>query len=530
MTEQTSRPYFAPLTPLSHLERAGYVFAHRPAVLDGDLDLTYRDLSDRVRRLAGMLRAAGVADGDRVAVLSPNTHALLEAHFGVAAAGAVLVAINTRLAAAEIATILSHSGASVFIYDHALAPLAVDAAGRAGYTGLTIDCGTERSGYERRLAEAEPYWRLPEDELSLLSLNYTSGTTGAPKGVMYHHRGAFLQSLAMAYHAGLTTESVYLWTLPMFHTNGWCFPWAVTMAGARHVCLRAIDPEAIWGLFEEHGITHLCAAPTVLIMLSDARARHRLSRPLTVMTGGAPPTPALIERLQDLNIHLVHLYGLTETFGPAAICQWQPEWHDLSPADRAVQLARQGVGNVISQRVRVVDNEGRDVAPDGNQIGEIAIRGNNLMLGYYRAPELTAEAVPDGWFRTGDLAVMHPNGYVEIRDRRKDMIISGGENISSVEVERALASHPDVLEVAVVGVPDPKWGEVPVAVVEPRSGATPAVADLIAHVRQRLAGFKVPRQVRFAPLPRTSTGKVRKDLVRQMVTEQSRGSDESPAG
>lgn len=518
-----SQPYFTPLSPLSHLDRASLVFPHRPAVLDGDLELSYHDLSQRVRRLAGMLRGVGVAPGDRVAVLSPNTHVLLESHFGVAGAGGVLVAINTRLAAAEIAAILRHSQASVLIYDRALAELAVDAVGRAEFAGVALDCGSVTSGYDRRLAEADPYWQLPTDELALLSINYTSGTTGAPKGVMYHHRGAFLQSLAMAYHAGLTTESVYLWTLPMFHTNGWCFPWAVTLAGARHICLRAIDPEAIWGLLEEHGVTHLCAAPTVLIMLADARARHRLSRPLNVMTGGAPPTPALIERLGELNVRLVHLYGLTETFGPAAICQWQPEWHDLTPPERAELLARQGVGNVISDRVRVVDGDGRDVAADGAQLGEIAIRGNNLMLGYFQEPQLTAEAVPDGWFRTGDLAVMHPSGYVEIRDRRKDMIISGGENISSVEVERVLASHPDVLEVAVVGVPDPKWGEVPVAVVESRAGAAPSAEDLVVHVRSRLAGFKVPRQVRFAPLPRTSTGKVRKDLVRRLVAEPESG-------
>jgi fatty-acyl-CoA synthase len=338
--------------------------------------------------------------------------------------------------------------------------------------------------------------------------------------VVYHHRGAFLQAVAMAYHARLDSDSVYLWTLPMFHTNGWTFPWAVTAAGARHRCLHRIDPGEIWSAIREEHVSHLCGAPTVLLMLADhPDARDGCPRPISVMTGGAPPTPALIERLSGLGIDVIHLYGLTETYGPAAICEWHSEWSDLPPDQQANRKARQGVANIIGAPVRVVDDEGHDVPKDGVTIGEIAVTGNNLMAGYYRDVDATARAIPDGWFRTGDLAVMHPDNYVEIKDRKKDIIISGGENISSVEVERVLASHPAVYEAAVVGRPDPKWGEVPVAIVELRPGHEASAEQLTEHVRSHLAHFKAPKSIVFRDLPRTSTGKIQKHRLRDQIFE-----------
>jgi fatty-acyl-CoA synthase len=508
--------HLTPLTPLSYLERSAAVYGDREAVVDGDVRLTYGELFERTKQLAGGLAELGVNPGGRVAFLSPNTHVLLEAHYGVPAAGAVLVAMNTRLAPSEFGYILEHSGAEVLVFDPVLTDEAHRAAAIAGTGIRLVQTGGPASDYERLLAGADPLWMKPGSETSALSINYTSGTTGAPKGVVYHHRGAFLQALAMAYHARLGLDSMYLWTLPMFHTNGWCFPWAVTAAGARHRCLHRIDPAEIWHVIRQEGVTHLCAAPTVLIMLADHPAAvGGAPRPVSVMTGGAPPTPALLERLAALGIEVMHLYGLTETFGPAAICDWRPEWSDLPAAEQARLKARQGVGNVISDEVKVVDFDGSDVPPDGETIGEIAISGNNVMSGYYRDPEATAAAIPDGWFRTGDLAVKHPDGYVEIRDRKKDIIISGGENISSVEIERVLAAHPAVYEAAVIGEPDPKWGEVPVAVVEVKEGEHVSEEDLIEFVRSRLARFKAPRRVRFGALPRTSTGKIQKHLLRR---------------
>jgi fatty-acyl-CoA synthase len=333
---------------------------------------------------------------------------------------------------------------------------------------------------------------------------------------MYHHRGAYLQALAMTAHFGLTSDTAYLWTLPMFHCNGWTFTWAVTAAGGTHVCLPRVDPDQVWKLLHAHGITHFCAAPTVLITLAGfAGARPVTGRSVVVAVGGAPPAPALLERCATLGLAVTHLYGLTESFGPVAICDWRSEWNDLAPAEQAVRRARQGVGNVISGPVRVVDPYGGDVPSDGVTTGEVALRGNNLMLGYYRDPAATAAAVPDGWFRTGDLGVLHPDGYLEIRDRAKDVIISGGENISSVEVEAVLAGHPAVLEAAVIPVPDEKWGERPMAWVTVRDGAEVTAEELRGYVRERLAGFKVPDRIAFGPLPKTATGKIRKFELRE---------------
>ncbi|MEX2622369.1 MAG: AMP-binding protein [Acidimicrobiia bacterium] len=506
-----------PLTPLSFLKRSAHVYRDRLGVTEGSLSFTYGELGERSRSLAGALRDLGVEVGDRVAVLSPNSHVLLEAHFGVPGAGAVLVAVNNRLAPVEVRYILEHSQAKVLVYDKDMAAVAQDAA--QGSEGIKLlEAGEANSPFESLLSKATPYWAEPSDELTMLSINYTSGTTGKPKGVIYQHRGAFLQALAMAFHTRLGPESCYLWTLPMFHTNGWCFPWAVTAAGARHRCLRRIDPTEIWRAIREEGVTHLCAAPTVLLMVANhPAARDGAPRTISVMTGGAPPTPTLLERLAELRIEVIHLYGLTETYGPAAICEWRPEWSELPLREQAQIKARQGVGNIVSEGIRIVDDRGTDVPADATTLGEITIRGNNVMAGYFRDPAATQIAIRDGWFRTGDLAVMHPDGYVEIRDRRKDIIISGGENISSVEVERALTTHPAVLEAAVVGRSDDVWGEVPIAVVELQSGQRFDPQELIDHVKSQLAHFKAPRAVYVMALPRTSTGKVQKHVIRRSI-------------
>jgi fatty-acyl-CoA synthase len=374
------------------------------------------------------------------------------------------------------------------------------------------------------LSRAEPGAIKPLDERSLLSINYTSGTTGKAKGVMYHHRGAYLQALAMVGHTGLSPSSVHLWTLPMFHCNGWCFPWAVTAAAATHVCLPKVDAGEVWRLIREEGVTHLNGAPTVLSMLAYAPDAGPVEGQVRVATGGAPPSPAILRRMESLGFDVTHLYGLTETFGPAMICDWRPEWDALERAEQARLKARQGVGNMISCRARVVAADGRDVPADGTAVGEIVLRGNNVMLGYFKDEDETRRAVTeDGWFRTGDLGVLHADGYVELRDRSKDVIISGGENIASVEVEQALAESPAVLDAAVVAMPDERWGEVPVAYVTLHDGAVATEAELIEFVRERLARFKAPKRVYFGPLPRTSTGKVRKFLLRNEARARHQG-------
>jgi fatty-acyl-CoA synthase len=507
---------YEPLTPTAFLVRAGRVFADRIAVVDEDRRYTYAQFLDRTLRLAGALRALGVPEGGRVAVLCPNTHVLLEAHYGVPFAGAVLVALNPRLTASDLTRIVEHAGAAVLIYDESFEETAAAIAQGVGDTLRLVRAGGTDE-YEALLDRASPHSPTLTDERSLLSINYTSGTTGAPKGVMYHHRGAYLQALAMALHMGLAADSVLLWTLPMFHCNGWCFTWAVTAAGATHLCLRKLDPALVWKHLETSGVTHFNAAPTVLIMLAwDAAAPQApLSRKVRIGTGGAPPTPALLARMAELGMDVTHLYGLTETFGPAVVCEWPPELATRPALEQAHFKARQGVGNVVSQALRVVDAQGADVAADGNSLGELALRGNNVMLGYYRDPEATAKAAPDGWFRTGDLGVMHADGYVEIRDRAKDIIISGGENIASIEVERVLSAHPAVIEAAVVAGPDPKWGEVPVAFVTLRPGAQASAEELIAHARSALAHFKAPKTVVFGDLPKNATGKIQKFVLRE---------------
>jgi fatty-acyl-CoA synthase len=506
-----------PLTPTAFLQRAARVFPDRIGVVDGERRFTWHEFLERCTKLAGALAAAGIAPGDRVAVLAPNTQALLAAHYAVPFAGAVLVALNTRITPADVAYILDHAGATLLIHDDALAGVALEAQALAASRVRLWRAGGRTDEIEARIAQATPFQRPVEDERSLLAIDYTSGTTGQPKGVMYHHRGAYLQALAMAMHMRLDSDSVYLWTLPMFHCNGWCFPWAVTAMGARHLCLARVEAAAIWRHLRESGVTHFCAAPTLLTMTAWDPDARRLERSVRIATGGAPPTPALLQRLADLGMDITHLYGLTETYGPSVICEWRSEWNARPAPEQARLKARQGVCNVIGEPLRVVAADGADVPADAKTMGEIAIRGNNVMLGYYRDDEATRRACPDGWFRTGDLGVMHADGYVELRDRAKDIIISGGENIASVEVEQAMTHHPAVLEVAVVAAPDEKWGEVPVAFVTLKAGASATERELIDHVRDRLAHFKAPRRVVFGPLPKTSTGKIKKKVLRDQL-------------
>ena len=511
---------FEPLTPTAFLHRAARVYGDRVGVVDGDVRYTYAQFLERALKFAGALKALGVGPGDRVALLAGNSHVMLAAHYAVPFAGAVLVALNTRITPADTAYILGHSGASVLVYDDEFADAARQATSEPGCAVRLVRAGGGGADeLEALIDAAAPHSVAVDDERGLLAINYTSGTTARPKGVMYHHRGAYLQSLAMALHMGVDRDSVYLWTLPMFHCNGWCFSWAVTAVGGVHLCLPRLEPKLIWKHMRESGVTHFCAAPTVLTMtIWDPEAAHgRPPRPVRIGTGGAPPTPALLERLAELGMDITHLYGLTETYGPSVLCEWRTEWSRLSIPEQASLKSRQGVGNVVSCRVRVVDEQGGDVPADAQTMGEIALRGNNVMLGYYRDDEATRKACPDGWFRSGDLGVMHPDGYIELRDRAKDIIISGGENISSVEIEQALATHPSVLEAAVVAAPDEKWGEVPVAFVALKEGAEATPAELTEHVRGQLARFKAPKRIHFGVLPKTATGKVQKNVLRDRL-------------
>ena len=505
---------FSELTPTSFLKRSAEVFATRTAVVDGELRLTYRELLDRCLAGTGVLAGLGIQPGDRVAVLAANSHLLLELHHAVPMRGAVLVPLNIRLSAEELGYVLEHAGASLLVVGEEFAELGAGVAARVGIPAVLAGPDGD---YETLLAAAEPAEVACGDERGLLGINYTSGTTGRPKGVMIHHRGAYLQSLSLLVHTGMDANTSYLWTLPMFHCNGWCMTWGVTAIGGTHVCLRKVDPERIWALMRDEGVTHFSAAPTVLTMIAaaDGAGGPPLTRRVKVQTGGAPPSPTLLARMDRLGIDITHLYGLTETFGPIGINEWQPEWDRLGGDEQAKLRARQGVGNVIAEPMRVVDPTGNDVPKDAQTMGEIVVRGNDVMLGYYRDEQATAAVELDGWLRTGDLAVHHPDGYLEIRDRAKDIIITGGENVASVEVERVLDAHPDVVESAVVGAPDERWGEIPVAYVTRRPGAELSAEQLTAHVREHLAGFKVPHRVDFRDLPKTSTGKIQKQVLRR---------------
>lgn len=514
MTVGSAQFDFDPLTPVAFLDRSAVVHADRVAIIDGDRTFTYREFADRSRQLAHALRTAGAAAGATVAALCANSHVMLELHNAVPLTGAALVPVNTRLSTDEIAYILRHSDARILVVTEESAELAREATRELDVRVITA--GGTADEYEELLTEPALTGTISHEH-ALLSVNYTSGTTGRPKGVMYRHRGAYLQALAMMAHAGLSSQTRYLWTLPMFHCHGWAFTWAVTAAGGVHVCLRRLDPDAVIDRLTGDAVTHFCGAPTVLTMIREqARARtvERLEHPIRAFVGGAPPTQPLLQSLSRLGISVTHLYGMTETYGPMAINEWRAEWDERNEAERSRLNARQGVGNIVASLMRVVDERGRDVAADATTIGEIVCRGNNITAGYFRDPEATAAATTaDGWFRTGDLAVMHPDGYVEIKDRLKDVIISGGENISSVEVEAAIQAHPAVIECAVVAQPDPKWGESPVAVVHAREPV--GEQELITFLRDRLAGYKIPRRYVFSDLPRTSTGKIQKNLLRE---------------
>ena len=522
---------FQDLTPLSFLDRSAAVYPDKPAVVYNDTTYTYAEFDHRVNRLAGALRQAGVSKGDRVAFMLPNIPQMLEGHFGPMRLGAVLVAINIRLSAREITYILNHSGSKVLVFDSEFADTVRAMEGDipgvetfvqvADVTPVAADIPSVE--YEQFLASSPPgIHREPLDsELDAISINYTSGTTGLPKGVQFHARGAYLNALGEILESAITWRSTYLWTLPMFHCNGWCHPWGVTAVGATHLCLRRVEASEIFRLIDEHGVTNMCAAPTVLTMLySSPEAESADLSGLTIMTAGAPPAPQVIRTIEGMGAFILHTYGLTETYGPTTICAIQPGWADL-PADEQAQLkSRQGVSFIVSEPgLRVVDSEMQDVARDGKALGEVVMRGNIVMSGYFDDPEATATAFEGGWFHSGDIAVWHPDGYIELQDRAKDVIISGGENISSQEVEKVIMEHPGVLEVCVVGVPDERWGEVPKAFVVPRAGAEVGEDEVIEFTRERIARFKAPKYVEFRDLPKTATGKIQKYILREAEWE-----------
>jgi fatty-acyl-CoA synthase len=493
------------LTPQAFLERSAKAFGERQAVLYGSQRYTYSELLRRVNRFASALKIDGVKKGDRVGFIAPNVPAMLEAHFAVPLAGAVLVPINIRLSSKEVDFIINHSEPKILFVDSQFGELVEPILTGPDYDEFL------QSGSEESLE-----WEL-EDEEELISINYTSGTTGQPKGVMCSHRGAYLQALGVALEMHLDNDSHYLWTLPMFHCNGWCCSWAVTAVGGLHVCLRRADPEPVWDLIRQEQITHFCAAPTVLVSLLNhpAAKRVQLSHKVRVVTAGAPPSPALLNQVEMVGIEVIHQYGLTETYGPYTFCEWQSQWNELAADERAKIRARQGVPLITSDDVRVVDESMQDVPADGMSLGEVVMRGNTVMKGYYKQPGVTAEAFQGGWFHSGDLGVMHPDGYIELRDRKKDMIISGGEHIYSIELESAIAEHPEVLEVAVIAIPDEKWGEVPKAFVVTKPAANVTERDIIDFARERVAPYKCPKEVEFCELPKTSTGKIQKHVLRE---------------
>ena len=524
---------YAPLTPLSFLPRTAAVYPSRTAVIHGALRFTWAETHARCRRLASALVRAGIGPGDTVAVMAPNVPAAFEAHFGVPMAGAVLNALNTRLDAASIAFILEHGEAKALITDREYAATIAPALRQLGRRLLVIDIddplgpGGERLGaadYESFLAtgDADFAWTPPADEWQAISLNYTSGTTGNPKGVVYHHRGAYLNALGNALTWTMPRHPVYLWTLPMFHCNGWCFPWTVTALAGTHVCLRRVEAGAVYRAIAEHGVTHLCGAPIVMNLLVHAAPdeKRAFGRRVELMTAAAPPPAAVIEAMERLGFHITHVYGLTEVYGPAVVCAWQADWDALPAAEQAALKARQGVRYPVLEGLTVADPRTlRPVPADGRTMGEVFMRGNIVMKGYLKNPHATEAAFAGGWFHSGDLGVLHPDGYIELKDRAKDIIISGGENISTIEVEAVLYRHPAVLEAAVVARPDEKWGETPCAFVTLKDGASAGEAEIIAWCRDRLAHFKAPKTVVFGPLPKTSTGKVQKFELRRRAAE-----------
>ena len=523
---------FQPLTPLSFLERAAAVFPDHTAVIHGARKWSYAEFYARARRLASALAKRGVRRGDTVSVMLANTPAMLEAHYGVPMTGAVLNTLNTRLDAPIIAFTLDHADTKILITDREFSKTVKEALALAKAKPLVIDYDDseftgpgERLGsgeYEAFLAggEADFAWSMPDDEWDAISLNYTSGTTGDPKGVVYHHRGAYLLALGNIVTCGVPKHPVYLWTLPMFHCNGWCFPWSISVAAGTHVCLRSVRAPAMYDAIADHKVTHLCGAPIVMAALLNAPAAEKKPLPHVVefFTAAAPPPESVLAAMRAAGFNVTHLYGLTETYGPAVINDWHRQWDALEPAEQAARKARQGVRYVPLEALDVMDAETmRPVPRDGETMGEVMFRGNVVMKGYLKNGSATAKAFEGGWFHSGDLGVMHPDGYIQLKDRSKDIIISGGENISSIEVEDVLYKHPSVQAAAVVAKPDEKWGETPCAFIELKPGTSASAAEIIAWCRKNLAGYKTPRHVVFTELPKTSTGKIQKFRLREMA-------------
>ncbi|SAL44368.1 acyl-CoA synthetase [Caballeronia peredens] len=521
---------FAAMTPLTFIERAATVYPTRPAVVHGDVRRSWAETYARTRRLASALAARGIGVGDTVAVMLPNTPEMVEAHFGVPMTGAVLNALNTRLDAGTLAYMLTHGEAKAVLVDREFSEVMRRALANVPQQVLVIDVDDpqytgagERIGeieYEALLASGDPAyeWAPPSDEWNAICLNYTSGTTGNPKGVVYHHRGAYTNAVSNILEWDMPTHAVYLWTLPMFHCNGWCFPWTIAARAGVNVCLRRIDAKAVFDLIRNERVTHYCGAPIVQNLLVNApdELKAGIDQKVHAMVAGAAPPAAMIEGMERMGFQLTHVYGLTEVYGPATVCAHQAEWSELDIGERARLNARQGVRYHLQDAVTVRDPATMQlVPPDGETIGEIMFRGNIAMKGYLKNAAATEEAFRGGWFHTGDLAVAYPDGYVRIKDRSKDIIISGGENISSIEVEDVLYRHPAVLAVAVVAKPDARWGETPCAFVELKAGAHVSGEELIAHCKQHLAGFKVPRAIEFCELPKTSTGKIQKFELRK---------------
>ncbi|MEI8145206.1 MAG: acyl-CoA synthetase [Alphaproteobacteria bacterium] len=520
------------LTPVTFLERSARVFPDHIAIIHGSLKRTYGEFYARSRRLASALAQAGIKRGDTVAVLLANTPAMLECHYGVPMTGGVLNTLNTRLDAPIIAFSLDHGEAKVFIVDREFATLAKDALAQCKVKPLVIDYDDpaydgpgERLGsveYEDFIAKGDAAydWQRPADEWDAISLNYTSGTTGNPKGVVYHHRGAHLLGLGNVVTGNMGKHPVYLWTLPMFHCNGWCFPWSISVAAGTHVCLRWVRAKAMYDAIAEHGVTHLCGAPIVMSLLLNAPEAEKRPLPHVVsfFTAAAPPPEAVLGAMKTAGFDVTHLYGLTETYGPAVVNDWHRDWDKLAGADYATRKARQGVPYSVLEDLTVMDPSTMTKVPaDGQTMGEVMFRGNVVMKGYLKNKAATEEAFAGGWFHSGDLGVLHADGYVQLKDRSKDIIISGGENISSIEVEDVLFKHPSVQAAAVVARPDEKWGETPCAFVELKPGASATEAEIIAWCRQHLAGYKVPRTVVFIEIPKTSTGKIQKFKLRDVA-------------
>jgi fatty-acyl-CoA synthase len=525
---------FQPLTPLTFLARAASVYPDQLAIIHGPLRRSYAEFYGRSRRLASALSRLGVKRGDTVAAMLANTPAMLECHYGVPMCGAVLNTLNTRLDPAIIAFSLDHGEAKVLVTDREFAPTIKAALALAKSRPVVIDYDDpvfdgpgERLGvheYEAFLAGGDPdfEWLMPQDEWDAIALNYTSGTTGDPKGVVYHHRGASLLATSNIVTCGMAKHPVYLWTLPMFHCNGWCFPWSLSTVAGTHVCLRQVRAKAMWDALADHSVTHLCGAPIVMSTLLNApeAEKRRLHHSVSFFTAAAPPPESVLAAMKAAGFEVTHLYGLTETYGPAVINDWHQGWNDLPAADQAVKKARQGVRYLALEELCVMDPETMAPVPrDGQTMGEVMFRGNVVMKGYLKNPNSTAEAFAGGWFHSGDLGVCHPDGYIQLKDRSKDIIISGGENISSIEVEEVLYKHEAVQAAAVVARPDEKWGETPCAFVELKPGLNPSEAEIIAWCRQHLAGYKMPRTIVFVELPKTSTGKVQKFRLREMARE-----------